>query len=128
MEFCKDFEIKLDFGQGCAGVAWNRANYETMSQRWIPVLAPKANLTPKRLKEVWHLSSEQITITKGIQWILSTPIFNHQGTELKCLGVLSFDGFGKHLKNEERLKKPSLHKDCADIAEEFGKMLAKTAF
>jgi hypothetical protein len=125
MEFCKDFDIRLDFGQGCSGVVWNRANGKTMSERWIPVLASKANLTSKRLKEMWHLTDEQINTTKGIQWILSTPIFHQDGPKTRCLGVLSFDGFGKPLKNMKRLQKASLHKDSADVAEDFGRIMTK---
>lgn len=123
MEFCNDFDIHLLYGQGCAGVAWKRAMEKPLSECWVPVLAPEINLTSEDLKEKWHFTDELIEKTKEVLWVLSTPIFYHTSSKIQFVGILNFDGFGKNLNNQERLKDISLHKDCADIAEEFGEIL-----
>jgi len=123
MEFNHDYNIRLAYGHGCAGMAWKRACEAPMSERWVPVLAPKTQLSTKRLRDEWHLTDEQIGITRHVLWILSVPIFQLAGSETKFLGVLSFDGVRKPLKDVHRLKDHTLHIGCADVAEYFGSML-----
>jgi hypothetical protein len=123
MEFCKDFDIHLQYGQGCAGEAWKRATKKPISECWVPVLAPKTNLSQKDLYEKWHFTDDLIEKTKDVLWVISTPIFYHVDSKMQFIGILNFDGVGSNLKNPKRLEDISLHKDCADIAEEFGKIL-----
>lgn len=123
MEFCTDYNIRLDYGQGCAGMAWKRACEASTSERWVPVLAPKANLTPKKLRDMWHFTDKLVEETKKVYWVLSTPIFGHINSGTKFFGILNIDGYGKPLRGPRKLKNPTLHKDCADIAEYFGKVL-----
>jgi len=123
MEFCKDFDIHLQYGQGCAGEAWKRAREKPISECWVPVLAPRTNLSLEELKEKWHFTDDLIEKTKDVLWVISTPIFYHTNLKMQFVGILNFDGVGNNLKNPKILEDITLHKDCADIAEEFGKIL-----
>ena len=123
MEFSNDHSIEFDYGQGCAGTAWERAEEATMRERWVPLVAPRANLTPKRLKGIWRLSDAQIRQTAGVLWVVSTPIFRHNSSVTQVLGVLNFDGVGAPLRRSARIQNAQFHKDCADIAEHFSALL-----
>jgi hypothetical protein len=70
-----DFKVRLRLGQGCAGAAWEQAEDSTISDFWRPVVATKTDLTPKRQKDKWHLTEEQVRLTSHILWIVSIPLF-----------------------------------------------------
>jgi len=128
MELYPDSEIRLAYGQGCAGAAWKRACEAPMSERWVPVLAPSARVIPRQLRERWGFDENQIKMTRHLMWVLSTPIFHRSAGQSEFIGVLNFDGVGKELRRVSRLKDPTLHKDCADIADFFATELISYGF
>jgi len=116
MDLYPDKDIRLYYGQGCAGVAWKRACEEGVREQWLPVVAPPGGALHKK----WGLSEEQAKKTKHVMWVLSVPVFikNRRGNP-QLIGVLNFDGV-QNLKNPGYLEMEQTHKDAADIAEAFG--------
>lgn len=128
MELYPDSEIELAYGQGCAGAAWKRACEAPMSERWVPVLAPSARISPRYLRERWGFDENQVRMTRHLMWVLSTPVFRRSAGESQFIGILNIDGVGKELRKISRLKDPALHKDCADIADFFANELVSYGF
>jgi len=124
MELYPDSEIQLSYGQGCAGAAWKRAFEAPMSERWVPVVALSARVTPKQLRERWGFTDDQISMTRRLLWVLSVPIFERQAGYSEFVGILNFDGVVKPLKRTSRLRDAALHKDSADLADFFAEELA----
>lgn len=123
MDLYPDENLTLAYGQGCAGVAWQRACERPMSDRWVPIVAPNALITPNYLREEWGLDADRINSTAHVLWVLSTPLFYRQEGESRFVGTLNFDGVQAPLNAPERLEDPQLHKDVADVADFFAKDL-----
>ena len=120
MDLWPDKDIRLLYGQGCAGVAWKRACEKGVREQWLPVVA-LPGLYGEDLYKKWRLSGEQIEKTRHVSWILSVPVFIKDGNgHPQLIGVLNFDGI-QNLSKSEYLKMEQTHKDAADVAEAFGR-------
>jgi hypothetical protein len=117
MKIFPDYQMQLGIGQGCAGVAWQKAISDPISECWRPVYAPRAQLTGGQLQSRWKLSSEQIRLTTHILWVLSIPLFRNDRGKREFLGVLNFDGVNAELSQPERLQESQFIGSCAAIGE-----------
>jgi len=125
MDLYPDLDVRWGYDQGCAGTAWKRASEAPMSERWVPVLAPNAQVSADDLTREWRLTKEQIQKTSHVLWVLSTPLFITEGEQSRFVGVLNFDGVSGDLSNMGRLRDESIHKDCADIGDYFASELVR---
>ncbi|MGA2763491.1 MAG: hypothetical protein ABSG17_09015 [Spirochaetia bacterium] len=125
MEVSPDARVTLRKGQGCAGVAWKRAVDGPIGDCWKPVYAPRAQLTPRRLKEKWKLTEDQIERTGHILWVLSIPLFAHLGDSRRFLGVLNYDGVQRQLRRPRRLDEEEFLRQSIKIGEKISEVLLK---
>jgi hypothetical protein len=123
MEVFPDVRVTLRKGQGCAGVAWKQAVDGPIEDCWKPVYAPKAQLTPHRLKKKWKLTEEQIERTGHILWVLSVPLFAHIGDSRKFLGILNYDGVQQELKRPRRLDEEEFLRQAIKMGEKIAEVL-----
>jgi hypothetical protein len=123
MEVSPDVHVTLRKGQGCAGVAWKQAVDGPIGDCWKPVYAPRAQLTPRRLKERWKLTEEQIERTGDILWVLSIPLFAHVGDSRRFLGVLNYDGVQQELARPRRLDEEEFLRQSIKMGEKIAEVL-----
>jgi hypothetical protein len=123
MEVSPDVRVSLRKGQGCAGVAWKQAVDGPIGDCWKPVYAPRAQLTPRRLKQKWKLTDEQIERTGHILWVLSIPLFAHLGDSRRFLGVLNYDGVQQELARPQRLDEQEFLLQSIKMGEKIAEVL-----
>ena len=119
-----DFKVRLHKGQGCAGAAWKQAEGSTISDFWRPVVATSTDLTPKRQKEKWHLTEEQVRLTAHLLWIVSIPLFTRSHGQFAFLGILNFDGVHRQLRHVDRLSQPDFLGQCASVGERVAEVVS----
>jgi hypothetical protein len=119
-----DFKVRLRLGQGCAGAAWQQAIGSTISDFWRPVVAKSTDLTPRRQKDRWHLTDEQVRLTGHILWIVSIPLFTKSQGQRTFLGVLNFDGVHQQLRHPDRLSQPDFLGQCAAVGERVAEVVS----
>ncbi len=117
MKVFPDYQMELAKGQGCAGVAWEKAMGDPMSECWKPVYAPKTQLAAKQLRSRWNLSAEQIAMTTHILWVLSIPVFGKVGGRRDFLGVLNFDGVLADLQQSDIIREEKFIGTCVAVGE-----------
>lgn len=119
-----DFKVRLRLGQGCAGAAWQQAFDEAISEFWRPVVAKSTDLTAGRQKDKWHLTDEQVRLTRHILWIVSIPLFTKSQGRRTFLGVLNFDGLHQPLRRADRLSQPEFLGQCAAAGERVAEVVS----
>ncbi len=112
MRVYSDYKVRLKKGQGCAGLAWERAVECSMADCWQPIYVPKAQLTTTLLKKKWKLTDEQIRLTSHILWILSIPLFRKSASQHTFIGVLNFDGVNRPLRRSGRFRQQDFKRSC----------------
>jgi len=106
MRVYSDYRVRLKKGQGCAGLAWQRAVDGPVAECAQPVYVPKAQLTTASLRRKWKLTEEQIRLTSHILWILSIPLFSKGGSQR-----VSASPRGKGLRNWWLKRKRRIHRE-----------------
>ena len=119
-----DYNVRLRKGQGCAGVAWERAVEGPIDDCWKPVYATTVQLKPSLLKARWKLTEEQIRQTSHILWILSIPLFRKSEGQRTFLGVLNYDGVHKALIHPATLSEPDFVGRCVAMGERVAEVVA----
>lgn len=117
MRIFPDYDVRLRKGQGCAGVAWEHAVQGSVDDFWKPLYASQTQLTVPQLKRRWHLSDDQIRLTRHILWILSIPLFRKSEAGRTFIGVLNIDGVHDPLQHPERLAQREFLGRCVAVGE-----------
>jgi hypothetical protein len=103
-----DRDIVFDKWQGCTGHAWGTGQQ---------VAADLSKVSPDDLIQIWKLTPTQISVTRGLGAILSTPI--EIGRDKKIVGILSIDSDGN--LETSKLGEPA----ALDIALQSAVLLAR---
>lgn len=78
--------MKLNKGQGAAGVAWEYADSGD-DRGWDPVFA--IDITEENALK-WDLKPKHLEVTKNLKWIIATPLKDPRSH--KFVGVFNIDG------------------------------------
>jgi len=104
-------------GCGASGAAWlDAVSTDEPAERRKPIVFRREATTIADMKRRWHLTREQLELTKHIIWVVSVPIFAEPKDASGFIGVLSFDGL-RRLRNEDLLESQDFHEEAVTWAE-----------
>lgn len=118
-----DSRMNLGYDQGVAGKVWKSAIKNPPSECWQPVYAPYEQLQRRNLEDHWGLSTEDISKTSHIRWILSTPLLYRQAETLRFIGVLNLDGVTSDLNSMDVFENHQFHLHCVAVADHVTKLI-----